>query len=119
MKKETRNRIIKWSLYGVLVVATILIFAFSMYIFGAGKDSIQKTLPNGSVVVETIWTKQDPMFFNSNTGSAFADYFLEHAIPHTLRTIQIAGVAITFAIAVHYLAKIVFRRKKGKNFSRV
>ena len=75
MKKETRNRIIKWSLYALLVIATILIFVFSKYIFGAGKDSVTKTLPDGSQVKETIWTIQEPMFYNSNTGSAFADYF--------------------------------------------
>ena len=119
MKKETRNRIIKWSLYALLVIATILIFVFSNFIFGAGKDSVTKTLPDGSQVKETIWTIQEPMFYNSNTGSAFADYFLEHAIPNTLRTIQIAGIAITFAIALHYLAKIVFRSKKGKTISRL
>lgn len=119
MKKETRNRIIKWSLYALLVIATIIIFVFSNYIFGAGKDSVTKTLPDGSQVKETIWTIQEPMFYNSNTGSAFADYFLEHFIPNTLRTIQITGIAITFAIALHYLAKIVFRSKKGKTISRL
>ena len=133
MKKETRNRIIKWSLYALLVIATILIFAFSNFIFGAGKELVQKQV-DGKTVVETIWTIQEPMFYNSNTGSAFADYFLEHfipntlrtiqiflehAIPNTLRTVQIAGVAITFAIALHYLAKIVFRSKKGKTISRL
>ena len=118
MKKETRNRIIKWSLYALLVIATILIFVFSNYIFGAGKEIVQKEV-GGKTVVETIWTIQEPMFYNSNTGSAFADYFLEHFIPNTLRTIQIAGIAITFAIALHYLAKIVFRSKKGKTISRL
>ena len=118
MKKETRNRIIKWSLYALLVAATILIFAFGNYIFGAGKEIVQKEV-GGKTVVETIWTIQEPMFYNSNTGSAFADYFLEHFIPNTLRTIQITGIAITFAIALHYLAKIVFRSKKGKTISRL
>lgn len=118
MKKETRNRIIKWSLYALLVIATILIFAFSNFIFGAGKEIVQKEV-GGKTVVETIWTIQEPMFYNSNTGSAFADYFLEHFIPNTLRAIQITGIAITFAIALHYLAKIVFRSKKGKTISRL
>lgn len=118
MKKETINRIIKWSLYALLVTATILIFAFSNYIFGAGKEIVQNEV-GGKTVVETNWTIQEPMFYNSNTGSAFVDYFLEHFIPNTLRTIQIAGIAITFAIALHYLAKIVFRSKKGKTISRL
>ena len=34
MKKETRNTSIKWSIYGVLVIATILTFVFSKEIFG-------------------------------------------------------------------------------------
>ena len=118
MKKETINRIIKWSLYALLVAATILIFAFSNFIFGAGKELVQKQA-DGKTVVETIWTIQEPMFFEVKTGNDFANYFLEHAIPNTLRTVQIAGVAITFAIALHYLAKIVFRSKKGKTISRL
>ena len=119
MKKETRNTIIKWSIYGVLVIATILIFAFSKFIFGAGKEIVDKTLDDGSKIKETIWTVQEPLFYNSNTGSPFADYFLERAIPHTLRTIQIVGLAVTFAIILHYVAKIVFRSKKGQTISRL
>ena len=109
MKKETKNTIIKWSLYGLLVIATILIFIFSTQIFGAGRG-----ITDGVVT----W-KTEPLFYKSNTGSAFLDYFLEHAIPNTLKTIQIIGLAVTFAIALHYLAKIVFHSKKGKTISRL
>ena len=116
MKKETKNRIIKWSLYGVLVIATILIFAFNTAIFGS---NYHKELDaNGDATGKMIWD-YEPMFWNSNTGNAFADYFLEHAIPNTLMTIRIIGVAVTLAIALHYLAKIVFRSKKGKTISRL
>ena len=114
MKKETRNTIIKWSLYGLLAIATILIFVFSESIFGAGKEIISEGERKG----EIIW-RVEPMFWKSNTGSAFADYFLEHAIPNTLRTISIIGLAVTFAIALHYIAKIVFRGKKAKTISRL
>ena len=114
MKKETKNRIIKWSLYGLLAIATILIFVFSESIFGAGKEIISEGERKG----EIIW-RVEPMFWKSNTGSAFADYFLEHAIPNTLRTISIIGLAVTFAIALHYIAKIVFRGKKAKTISRL
>ena len=111
MKKEMRNRIIKWSLYVILLAATIAIFALGKYIFGQGKDIAK----DGTV----SWTDQDPLFWNSNTGNAFVDYFLEHAIPNTLATIRIVGVAVTFAIVLHYLAKIVFRSQKGKTISRL
>jgi len=112
MKKETRNTIIKWSLYALLVVATILTFVFNNVIFGAGKEAVK------GEVGKYTW-QIEPMFYNSNTGNAFVDYFLEHAIPNTLMTIRIVGIAVTFAIALHYLAKIVFRSKKGRTISRL
>ena len=111
MKKETKNRIIKWVLYGVLVLSTIIIFSFWKYIFGEGMNRVdEKTIE---------WTVQEPLFWNINTGNAFINYFLEHAIPNTLHTIAIVGVAVTFAVALHYLAKIVFRSKKAKTISRL
>ena len=115
MKQETKNRIIKWSLYAVLMIATILIIVFSASIFGAGKKT---TTGTEGVTKVTTW-EIFPMFYQSNTGSAFVDYFLEKAIPHTLMTIAIIGLAVTFAIVLHYLAKIVFRSKKGKTISRL
>ena len=115
MKKETRNTIIKWSIYGVLAIATFLLYFFGANIFGSGREIIQEG-PNAG---DVNWTIHKPIFWNTNTGNAFADYFLEHAIPNTLKTIRIIGLAVTFAIAVHYLAKIVFRSKKGKTISRL
>ena len=112
MKKETRNTIIKWSLYGLLVVATILTFVFNNVVFGAGKEAVKGEVGKYTYDIE-------PMFYNIKTGSAFADYFLEHAIPNTIMTVRIVGLAVTFAIALHYLAKIVFRTKKGKTISRL
>ena len=109
--KEKRNLIIKWSLYGALMIITILIFVFSANIFGKGKsvDPI-----SGDVTWEIA-----PMFYAINTGNDFLNYFLEHAISNTLRTIQIAGLAITFAIGIHYLAKIAFKGKKAVTISRL
>ena len=111
-KVKLRNTIIKWSLYGLLLIATILIFAFSANIFGAGRE--MATDGSGAVT----W-KVEPMFYRINTGNAFADYFLEHAIPNTLRTIQIAGIAVTLGIGLHYFARIVFVGKKAKTISRL
>ena len=118
MKKETKNRIIKWSLYVVLVAATIVIFCLSEIIFGAGKEVSNVTGADGKTTVVTTYTT-NPMFYQIETGNAFANYFLEHAISNFLRTVTIVGVAVTFAIALHYLAKIVFRSKKGKTISRL
>ena len=55
MKKETKNRIIKWSLYALLVIATVLIFAFNKEIFGL---NYHKELDvNGDATGKMIWAK--------------------------------------------------------------
>ena len=109
-KKQLRSTIIKWSLYGILVVATILVFIFSEQIFGGELKQISETV-----------SKRDPESVFSQTVSnvPFLQYMFEHAIPNTLRTIQIVGIAVSLAIALHYLAKIVFTGKKAKTISRL
>jgi small conductance mechanosensitive channel len=115
-KTKLRNTIIKWSLFGLLVIATILIFAFSASIFGEGKHMVLDEY--GQATGEIAWDVE-PMNYQANTGNAFANYFLEHAIPNTLRTIQIIGIAIIFAVALHYFARIAFVGKKAKTISRL
>ena len=110
MNKETRSRIIKWSLYGLLAVSTLLIFIFSANIFGL-KDGIDEY---GNI----IWNPKS-IFDKTVSGVPFVQYMFQHAIPNTLRTIQIAGVAVTLAIGLHYFARIVFHTKKGKTISRL
>lgn len=109
-KAKLKNTIIKWSLYGALMIATILVFAFSANIFGI-KNGIDDA-------GEIIWNPK--AVFNQKVSDVpFLQYMFEHAIPNTLRTIQIAGIAVTFAIALHYFAKIVFTGKKAKTISRL
>ena len=116
MKKETKNRIIKWSLYGVLLIATILLFLFGKEIFGY---NYHKELDDAGYATGNMIWEVKPMLYDLDTGNTFGNYFLKEAIPHTLMTIRIIGVAVTLAIALHYLAKIVFRSKKGKTISRL
>ncbi len=111
-KSNLKNTIIKWSIYGVLLIATIIIFIFSANIFGAGRT----IATDGSG--EITWDVK-PLFYEYETGNAFTNYLLQHAIANTLRTIQIIGLAVTFGIILHYLAKIVFRSKKGRTISRL
>lgn len=117
MKKETRNRIIKWSLFAILLAAAIVITVFSNQIFGFNHHKVLDEYGNwdGSTYAWDI----EPLFNNVNTGNAFTNYFLKEFILHSLRTIQIAGFAIAFAIVLHYLARIVFRSKRGKTISRL
>ena len=114
-KAKLRNTIIKWTLFCLLVVATILIFAFSANIFGEGKHMVADEYGQLTIVA---WNTE-PMFYQVDTGNAFTNYFLEHAIPNTLRTIQIIGLAIIFGVALHYFARIAFVGKKAKTISRL
>ena len=115
-KAKLRSTIIKWSLFGLLVIATIIIFALSANIFGKGEHMVLDEY--GYSTGEKAWDIE-PMFYQSNTGNAFADYFLEHAIPNTLRTIQIIGLSVIFGVALHYFARIAFVGKKAKTVSRL
>ena len=110
MDRETRNKIIMWSLYAVLAVATLIIFVFSANIFGvkAGIDEL------GNV----IWSPKS-VFDKTVSTVPFFQYMFQHAIPNTLRTIQIGGIAVTLGIGLHYFARIVFHSKKGKTISRL
>ena len=116
MKKETRNRIIKWSLFGILFAAAIVITVFSNQIFGFNHHKVLDEY--GNLDGKTYAWDIEPLFNSVNTGNAFTNYFLKEFILHSLRTIQIAGFAIAFAIVLHYLARIVFRSKRGKTISR-
>ena len=109
-KAKLKGTIIKWSLYGLLMVATILVFVFSANIFGvkAGLND------EGQI----IWNPKS-VFNQTVSNVPFLQYMFEHAIPNTLRTIQILGIAVTFGIALHYLARIVFVGKKAKTISRL
>ena len=69
---------------------------------------------NGNI----IWNPRS--VFNQKVSDVpFLQYMFEHAIPNTLRTIQIAGIAVVFAVALHYFARIAFVGKKAKTISRL
>ena len=88
MKKETRNTIIKWSIYGVLVIATILTFVFSKEIFGYNYHQV---LDEYGVWNGNYEWQIEPLFYQYETGNPFTNYILQNAIANTLRTIQIIG----------------------------
>ena len=111
MNEQKKKTIILWSLYGALMVATILIFVFGPWIFGvkAGIDD---------VTGEVIWDPKS-VFDVEVSKSPVIQYMFQHAIRNLLATIRIAGIAITFAIAVHYLAKVAFHGKKAVTIARL
>ena len=114
MKKEQLKKIIiKWSLYAILMIATILIFVFSEKIFGGPLVKVDPADPDSALV------RNPESVFKYDGTSAFLKYFIEQAIPSLFATIRIAGLAVTFAIGVHYLAKVVVHGKKAVTIARL
>ena len=117
MKKETRNTIIRWAIYAVLLAATIVILVNAITLFGVNQHpeidpvTIKET---GKI----IWDS-NPIFWDFQTDVPALDYIVRYAIRYTLKSIAIIGIAVTLAIALHYLAKIVFRGKKARTISRL
>jgi len=103
------KKIILWSLFGLLVVGTILVFIFSKWIFGYPEVDEYGT-PTGNII---------SIFSGFNSDVPFFNYFVKEAIPHTLDTIRIIGIAAILAVALHYFAKIAFTSKKGKTIARL
>ena len=108
--KQLVKTIVLWSLYGLLVIGAIIIAIFSPYIWG-----VKEGITDEGVIIWTI----EPAFNQVVSENPFVQYMYQHAIPNTFRTILIVGIAITLAIALHYVARITFRSKKGKTISRL
>ena len=113
-KNKLRKTIILWSLYAVLMIATILVFVFNTEINGG---PLQKITDPGTG--EIIKVRNPESVFKIDTTSDFLKYIVETGVPALLNTIRIVGIAITLAIALHYLAKVAFHSKKGKTLSRL
>ena len=98
-QKQKKNSIGKWICYGLLVIATILIFVFSAQIFNL-------TLPvdeNGETIVK----------------NEFVRYVVEQGVGNLARSIVIIGIAATLAILVSLIAKLTFKSKKAQTISKL
>ena len=116
MKKEQLIKtIIVWSLYGALMIATILVFVFNNNIFGLNK-TISGLDAEGNPIYQ--WDVA-PYWWDSAKGEPYGGYLFSRGIPHILGSIRIIGVAITLAIGVHYLAKLAFHNKKAATIARL
>ena len=113
-KNKLRKTIILWCLYAALMIATILVFVFNTEINGG---PLQKITDPGTG--EIIKVRNPESVFKIDTTSDFLKYIVETGVPALLNTIRIVGIAITLAIALHYLAKVAFHSKKGKTLSRL
>ena len=112
-KTKLKRTIILWSLYAVLLIATILIFVFNTQINGGPLVKVDPNDPASEMV------RQPESVFKIVSDSAFVKYMVEVAVPAIFNTIRIVGIAVTAGIALHFLAKLVFQTKKGKTLSRL
>ena len=112
-KSKLIRTIIFWSIYVLLVVGTVLVFVFDTEINGgplqdAYNDAGQK-----------IQVHNPPSVFQTTNKNEFVKYVVETGVPAIFNSIRIIGIALTFGIALHYFAKIIFRSNKGKTISRL
>ena len=112
-KAKLRKTIILWSLYAILLVATILVFVFNTEINGGPLVHVD---PNDTT---SPMVHNPESVFKIVTDSAFAKYMVEVAVPAIFNTVRIVGIAVTLGIALHFFAKLVFHSKKGKTLSRL
>ena len=96
-KKDLKLTITNWILYGILVVATIIIFVFSKDIWGVSHiDPITKVL---------VWDYQ-PFFAQVVSDNPVAQVLFQEGVPGFLRCVAIIGCAVTIGIVLHYLGKV-------------
>ena len=112
-KQKLIRTIIWWSLYALLLVATILVFVFNTQINGGPLTKVDPNDPNSAQI------HNPESVFKIVTDSVFVKYMVETAVPAIFNTIRIAGIAVTFGLALHYFAKLAFHSKKGKTLSRL
>lgn len=108
-KKTLANTIVKWCLYGLIVVLTIVAFIFNDHIFGKVE----------SVTEGVITWKVEPFFDTIDTGNDFFNRAIAYALPALVKTLEIITIAITLAILLGLIMRITFHSKKGKTISKL
>lgn len=112
-QKQLVRTIVLWSLFGLLMIGTILVFVFDKQINDGPMVLVDETDPTGPK--QAAWLS----VFHIETDNGFLKWLVETAVPGLLNTIRIAGIAIALAIGVHYLAKVAFRGKKAVTIARL
>ena len=96
-KKEQKSSSVgKWVFYGILVIATALIFVFSGSIWG-----------------------EESFFKQFTSDNQFLSYVMNNGVPNLARSIVIIGIASTLAILVGLIAKVTFKSRKGQTISKL
>ena len=94
MTKEKKNLIVKWIAFGILIAIAVTTFIFNEALFGP--SSIFVTFTHENPIIQYICT----------------------SLPlNLIRSVQIIALAIALMVAIHYIAKITFKSKKGATIS--
>ena len=106
-KSKLIKTIVLWSIYGLIMIGTILVFCFNTQINGGPLVHVDPNDPTSEMI------RNPESVFKITTDSAFLKYMVETAFPAIFNTIRIIGIAL------HYLAKLAFHSKKGKTLSKL
>ena len=110
MKKNSKKTtIILWIVFLLFAAAAILITVFSTKIFGKGH------ITEGGAFVWDV----EPICNDVVSDNAFVQYMYQNFTKNMLHSIQIIGFALILAVALHYLAKITFRTKRGLTIAKL
>lgn len=108
-KQSLKSIIIKWTLFALLVAATILIIVFSDKIFGKYTYDGAKRI----TIIPSIFDQYETI------ENDFARYMATNFPKNLLRSIEYIGLGVVLGTALHYLALISFRTKRGKTISKL
>ena len=112
--KKLVRTIVLWSIYAILVIATILLFVLFTDLWK------QKVVTGYDANKNPIYDPDSLTVFDQDVSEVpFFQWLYEFGLRGLLKSIQIIAIALTLAICLHYFAKIIFRSKKGRTISRL
>lgn len=112
--KKLVRTIVLWSVYAILVIATILLFVLFTDLWK------QKVVTGYDANKNPIYDPDSLTVFDKDVSEVpFFQWLYEFGLRGLLKSIQIIAIALTLAICLHYFAKIIFRSKKGRTISRL
>ena len=112
-----KGRWIKWILFVLLITGTVLIIVFSDKLFGrkVGVDPVTGAITWDPKSIFDILVENNATIM----GNDVLHYLCTHLPRNLLRSVEIVGFAVALGVALHYLALISFRSKRGLTISKL
>ena len=115
---KDKNKLIKtivlWSVYAILVIATILLFVLFTDLWK------QKVVLSYDANKNPIYDPESLTVFDKDVSNVpFFQWLYEFGLRGLLKSIQIITIALTLGIFLHYFTKLAFRSKRGRTLSRL